>query len=192
MRNTQGIGGNNRLEHGLATTRNADGRHADSGCGSPQGIRLILDLNSDGLQEYLSSVVDDFNPAASTDLGIRGYADKLTRLGRTIAAVSDSPDTRRIAGILAGYFNSPEQGFSYVSAFHVRRPFRRMHIGRMLMDKAMEISRAAGFRSLRLKVDKSNDAGISFYEWYGFTKIGENAKQFEMDFNLIGNLNDGM
>ena len=150
----------------------------------PQEIHLVLDLTSDDLQKYLSSVVNDFNPAASTVLGIRGYADKLTQRGRTIAAVSDSPDAGGIVGILAGYFNSPEQGFSYVSAFHVRRPFRRMHIGRMLMDKAMDISRANGFGALRLKVDKTNLAGIVFYDRYGFVKIGEDAKQFEMEYTL--------
>ena len=87
-------------------------------------------------------------------------------------------------GIIAGYFNNPSQGFSFVSAFHVRIPFRRMHIGRMLMDKAVEISRDAGFKELRLKVNKGNLLGLGFYERYGFVKIGEVEKQFEMGYNL--------
>lgn len=136
------------------------------------------------LRSYLSSVSDDFNPAAETTLGIQGYANKLTTRGRTIAAVAKSLDREVAMGILAGYFNNPAQGFSFVSAFHVRIPFRRMHIGRMLMDKAVEISREAGFTELRLKVNKGNNAGLGFYERYGFVKIGEEEKQFEMSYNL--------
>lgn len=145
---------------------------------------MIRILSSADLQEYLSSVSSDFNPAAKTTLGIQGYAEKLTRQGITIAATSDSFDTEGVLGILAGYFNNPGQGFSFVSAFHVRRPFRRMHIGKMLMDKAVGISIDSGFKTLRLKVDKDNGAGIGFYERYGFVKIGESGTQFEMSFDL--------
>ena len=145
---------------------------------------LIRVLSSDDLREYLSSVSNDFNPAAKTLLGIPGYADKLTQLGITIAATSDSSGMEGVLGILAGYFNNPGQGFSFVSAFHVRRPFRRMHIGKMLMDKAVEISINSGFKMLRLRVDKDNGAGIGFYERYGFIKIGETENQFEMSFDL--------
>lgn len=148
------------------------------------GKCMIRILSSADLQEYLSSVSSDFNPAAKTTLGIQGYAEKLTRQGITIAATSDSFDTEGVLGILAGYFNNPGQGFSFVSAFHVRRPFRRMHIGKMLMDKAVGISIDSGFKTLRLKVDKDNGAGIGFYERYGFVKIGESGTQFEMSFDL--------
>ena len=154
------------------------------GFGGPQGIRLVLDLTADELRGYLDSVAGDFNPAAATSLGIRGYVYKLTRKGRTIAAVADLPDGGAIIGILAGYFNNPAQGYSYVSAFHVRIPFRRMQIGRMLMDRAVEISRDAGFKELRLKVNKGNHPGLGFYERYGFVKTGEEEKQFEMGYDL--------
>ena len=145
---------------------------------------VIRVLSSDDLQKYLSSVSNDFNPAEKTTLGIQGYAEKLTRQGLTIAAFSDSSGMESILGILAGYFNNPCQGFSFVSAFHVRPPFRRMRIGKTLMDKAVEISIDSGFETLQLKVDKDNGAGIGFYERYGFVKIGENENQFEMSFDL--------
>ena len=41
------------------------------------------------------------------------------------------------------------------------------------MDKAVEISRIGGFKSIRLKVGKSNLGGIGFYERFGLVKIGE-------------------
>ena len=144
---------------------------------------VILDMGADDLYEYLSSVIDDFNPSAASPYGLQGYVEKLIRNGRVIAAISVT-STKEVAGILAGYFNNPEQGFSYVSAFYVRVPFRRMHIGTMLMDKAVEISRVGGFKSIRLKVDKPNLVGIGFYERFGFVKIGEDEKQFEMNYSL--------
>lgn len=144
---------------------------------------MVIDLTCEELRSYLLGVSSDFNPAAETTLDIRGYADKLTSRGRTIAAARDSVG-RDLMGILAGYFNNPAQGFSFVSAFHVRVPFRRMHVGRLLMDKAVEISRDGNFKELRLKVDKTNDVGIAFYERYGFIKINEDEKQFEMSYNL--------
>ena len=146
----------------------------------------VRPLTVDDLFEYLSFIADDFNPAADTALGMRGYADKLTSRGRAFAAVANSPDggVGEIMGILAGYFNNPSQGFSFVSAFHVRIPFRRMHIGRLLMDKAVEISRQGNFKELRLKVDKTNGLGRAFYERYGFVNINEDEKQFEMSYSL--------
>lgn len=151
---------------------------------SQQWINLVTDLGTDDVFEYLSSVVDDFNPAADTTLGMRGYANKLTSRGCTIAAVANSRDRGGIMGILAGYFNDPSRQSSFVSAFHVRIPFRRMHIGRILMDKAVELSHDGGFKELRLKVYKDNDVGISFYERYGFVKTNEDATQFEMSYSL--------
>ena len=144
----------------------------------------FANLTSKELQGYLSAVSDDFNPAADAMLGIQDYVNKLASLGRTIAVVANSLDGEMVMGILAGYFNNPSQGFSYISAFHVRISFRRMHIGRLLMDKAVEISREAGFHELRLKVNKDNDSGLSFYKRYGFVVINEDAKQFEMNYKL--------
>ena len=150
-----------------------------------------VDIGFDALYGYLSSVIDDFNPGATSLTGLQGYVEKLVQNGRVIAAITVA-STKVVAGILAGYFNNPKQGFSYVSAFHVLAPFRRMHIGRMLMDKAVEISRAGGFKSIRLKVDKPNHGGIGFYERFGFVKIDEDEKQFEMDYSLRGNTYDRM
>lgn len=144
---------------------------------------VMLDIGTDELYAYLSSVIDDFNPGAASPSGLRGYVEKLAQNGRVLAAIP-ATSTRVVAGMLAGYFNNPEQGFSYVSAFHVRVQFRRMHIGKMLMDKAIEISRIGGFKSIRLKVDKSNFGGIGFYGRFGFVKIGEDDKQFEMTYDL--------
>lgn len=186
------IGGHSEFGHDPATPCHVEDFPVYSGPRVRPGIRLVLDLSSDDLRNYLVAVSGDFNPAAETTLDIRGYADKLAQKGRTIAAVWDAPGGERIMGILAGYFNNPGQGFSYVSAFHVRLPFRRMHIGRMLMDKAVEISRDAGFEAVRLKVDKTNAAGIGFYERNGFARIGEDSKQFEMYRDLRGNGHDGM
>lgn len=144
---------------------------------------ITLDMGVEAVYGYLSSVINDFNPSAASPSGLQGYVKKLVHNGRVIAAISVT-STTVVAGILAGYFNNPEQGFSYVSAFHVRIPFRRMHIGKMLMDKAVEISRVGGFKSIQLKVDKSNLGGIGFYERFGFIKIGEDEKQFVMNYNL--------
>ena len=57
-----------------------------------QWIHLVLDLTSDDVENYLSSVSSDFNPAAETSLGIKGYSDKLAGKGRTIAAIENAPD----------------------------------------------------------------------------------------------------
>ena len=146
-------------------------------------FNLKLDMGVDALYEYLWSVIDDFNPSASSPSGLQGYVEKLVQNGRVIAALSPT-SARTVVGILAGYFNKPEQGFSYVSAFHVCVAFRKMHIGKMLMEKAVEISRVGGFKSIRLKVDKSNLVAIGFYARFGFVKIGEDAKQFIMTYNL--------
>ena len=143
----------------------------------------VVDMKAADLRDYLSSVIDDFNPSAETPLGLQGYVEKLVRNGRVIAAISTtSPEV--VAGIIAGYFNNPTQGFSFVSAFHVRIPFRRMRLGRMLMDEVVNISRGIGFEEVRLKVDKLNGVGIAFYERYGFFKMSEDDRQFEMAYSL--------
>jgi ribosomal protein S18 acetylase RimI-like enzyme len=146
-------------------------------------ISFAHDLPFDDLQKYLNIVSNDFNPAADAGLGIAGYADKLTRLGRTIAVISNVPDEGTM-GIIAGYFNNPDQGFSFISAFHVRPQFRRRHLGKLLMDKAVEVSRDAGFDSVRLKVNKTNVNGIAFYLKYGFVIVNEDVRQFEMSYDI--------
>lgn len=156
-----------------------------------EAIRMVVDLPYEDVYGYFNSICDDFNPAAQTSLGIRSYVEKLMKRGRIIAAVVNTLSRNGIVGVLAGYFNNPQQGFSFVSAFHVCIPFRRMHVGRMLMDKAVEISREANFKAIRLKVDKSNNGGIFFYERYGFVKIGDDKDQFIMNFSLPERLRQG-
>ena len=52
------------------------------------------------------------------------------------------------------------------------------------MGKAVSFAAEQGFQSVRLKVGKNNPIAIAFYESVGFSKIGEDSLQNEMQLTL--------
>ena len=146
----------------------------------PKVAVYLSRMTENDLYSYLREAACDYEPMLDTVVNLCEYSRKLVSLGTVFSAEVDGT----VVGVLAGYFNKKDLGFAFVSQFHVRKQFRRMHIGRMLMDKAISFATEQGIRSVRLKVGKNNPTAIAFYESVGFGKIGEDSLQNEMQLSL--------
>lgn len=71
---------------------------------------------------------------------------------------------------------------------YIRKKFRRKGHGRMLLEKAIELSRKLGYHKIRLDTLESMQAATHLYQSYGFQEIEpyrlnplSGAKYFELD-----------
>lgn len=135
-------------------------------------------------KSYLHEVAGDFNPPLDQETDIDAWCDRMSEYGRLL--VEYDLTTSRASGILSGYFNRAEQGYAFISIFHVRRDARRQGVGRNLMNRAVEYARSLGFSTLRLNVKKNNSNAITFYKHYGFNAIGADDRRYFMEYNLKG------
>ena len=72
------------------------------------------------------------------------------------------------AGLIANDFISRQDLFPWLCALYVEQDMRGRALGRLLIDRAREDARAAGFQKVYLCTDH-----VGYYEKYGFTYIGD-------------------
>lgn len=71
-------------------------------------------------------------------------------------------------GYAAIYVNDLENNVAYITMIGVVDSVQGLHIGSMLMDKCIEISKMNGMRKIRLEVSTDNKKAIRFYYHKGF------------------------
>lgn len=85
-------------------------------------------------------------------------------------------------GVLAGYYKIilnqphaalPQQPATYMERLYVLKEHYGAQLGQQLMHHAVEVSKAAGEKSMWLNVWQGNHRAIRFYEKCGFQKIAE-------------------
>jgi len=78
---------------------------------------------------------------------------------------------------------NPRQAYDHVADFsvYVERQCRGRGIGRQLLDRLIELARAAGYHKMVLSALASNDAGVRLYERAGFARVGVYHEQGELD-----------
>jgi ribosomal-protein-alanine N-acetyltransferase len=77
------------------------------------------------------------------------------------------------SGTLAGYFlMMPAVDEAHLLNITVSAEFQRQGIGRLLLDKVIELARAKGLRSILLEVRPSNTHALAVYRHCGFAEIG--------------------
>ncbi len=76
-----------------------------------------------------------------------------------------------------GSAQSEEKGnkFLEVERIYVRQAFQKLGLGRVLMDKAVEIAKTSGKSSIWLGVWEKNEKAIAFYEKKGFVRTGAHS-----------------
>jgi phosphinothricin acetyltransferase len=78
---------------------------------------------------------------------------------------------------------NPRQAYDHVADFsvYVERQCRGRGIGRQLLDRLIELARAAGYHKMVLSALASNDAGVRLYERAGFARVGVYHEQGQLD-----------
>ena len=62
-----------------------------------------------------------------------------------------------------------EEGVCEMKRLYVRPAFRKLGIGRLLVNKILEVAKEKGFKKMKLDTLKKLEAAIDLYNSYGFT-----------------------
>ena len=98
---------------------------------------------------------------------IRSIAQKVCHNGCLLLSEVDGEH----AGIAAFYANDYDTYKAFLSLLAVKDRFRRIGIGRALLESVQSISLAAGMRELILEVRCNNHQAVGFYKWLGFQPV---------------------
>lgn len=71
-------------------------------------------------------------------------------------------------GYVAFYANDSNRKTAYISNIGVCEDYQRNHIGSMLMEKCLAVSKHQGMEKIRLEVLITNEKAISFYKHWKF------------------------
>jgi len=103
------------------------------------------------------------------------YAFPWTR-GNFLDSIDSGYETwiiRDGSNALAGYFLLMQaMDEAHLLNITVSAEFQHRGLGRMLLDKVVELSRSKAIRSVLLEVRPSNQHALSIYKRYGFSQIG--------------------
>ena len=93
------------------------------------------------------------------------------------------PDRERIAGIAKSSLLAEFPGERYVESFWVRPSYRRLHIGRRILDSIIVEARKEQSKAIRLSVLTSNDQAMKAFRNLGFSTVVE-ARSSESEICL--------
>lgn len=80
-------------------------------------------------------------------------------------------------GYVAFYANDVINYSAYITLICVAKKFQRYHLGSMLMEECIRVSRKAGMKQIRLEVLKRDEHAIAFYKAFGFYIMEEDTLQ---------------
>lgn len=90
------------------------------------------------------------------------YAQKLLTQAENYCARLQN----NIVGFISLYAN--QRHTAYISIIAVKKGNKRLGIGSMLINKAIEIATEKGMKQIKLEVDNQNVSAIAFYKMHGF------------------------
>ncbi|MBN2073348.1 MAG: GNAT family N-acetyltransferase, partial [Actinobacteria bacterium] len=84
----------------------------------------------------------------------------------------------RIAGVCQVLRSFDECKKAFIHSFYIEKSFRRKGIGKLLLERMLEILRSCGFESVELTVDPLNIAAVELYSGSGFKKAGSRKDEY--------------
>ena len=100
-----------------------------------------------------------------------------------IAETHPEKEAQSILGVIAGYFE--EEGRVWLELLTVSKEFRRIGIGKALINQVCEIGTSKNYRGCFVDVDISNSGAITFYKKCGFKQVGEIKYYFYDDTDAL-------
>ena len=114
------------------------------------------------------------------NVNLRLHAEKLRKFATTIEIWYDE----ELVGLCACYMNNIESGVSFISHIAIHPGFKRIGLGKKIIDTTIQGARLKGFQKLQLEVSKENSAAIAFYTKQKFVIIEDRESKFLMSLDL--------
>jgi ribosomal-protein-alanine N-acetyltransferase len=76
-------------------------------------------------------------------------------------------------------------GEAHIVTLAVRESRRRCGLGELLLIRAIDVAMANGQEVITLEVRRTNDAAVSLYEKYGFSRAGLRRRYYENDEDAV-------
>ncbi len=137
----------------------------------PQEIRLlrVYAAEIEELKEYVEALYaydEDFDSMINIDEGVKS----LLRHENLATAYFIKLDDERIGYVILTRYHSVEKGglTIYIDELYVEETFRRMGVGRKIMDKIFDIARIEGAKALWAQAEPYNKAAQEFFLSKGF------------------------
>lgn len=126
------------------------------------------------VKDYCISI-NNYNPDS-----FDSWFNKINGIGNIIAITYS-----KIIAFLLLYCTQKDIKDGYICNVYVLDQYRGLGLSVRLLDKAVDVCKSLGFKSVSLHVSEDNEKAIYIYERYGFEKTGgiklvDNDKQLEM------------
>lgn len=134
------------------------------------------------IAETINSFVSLFSSLSSPDFGFDQYCEKIARSGEVIKYITNDD----CVGFCVYYNNDFSSHKAYISLIGVDVKFQGNGIGNQLLQYVKRDSKRLKMQRIELRVNKSNDKAIAFYERNGFHIMGDEIdnNQYLMAMNL--------
>lgn len=76
----------------------------------------------------------------------------------------------QLAGYVAFYANNMENKVAFITLICIADGFQRLHLGTMLMDECIKMSKEIGMEQIELEVLRQDINAICFYKHYDFVE----------------------
>lgn len=121
--------------------------------------------------QFLIEIDPDFHPSLSERLTLKSnvktlndYAEKLIKNGHVLICENDSV----IIGAIAFYANDIINNFSYISILGINNKYRKLGLGKLLINACLECVRKIGISKVRVETWEKNEAALNLYKKLGF------------------------
>lgn len=126
--------------------------------------------------DHLNECDNSFIPPLSSRVDLRSYAKKIVNHAVTFEAWNE----RKLAGLLAAYFNNSEKRVGYITNVSVLPEFAGKGIGSKLLLRCFHHALKENYPEICLEVNRANIKAISLYRKHNFTQTDEKGDDLIM------------
>ena len=107
---------------------------------------------------------ENFIPHLEKKVNIHEYSRKIVEKAVTFEAWADGI----LAGLVAAYFNDPENRIGYITNVSRMKRYAGLGIVSVLMNLCIRYAKQRNFKEIRLEVHMDNVAAVNLYRESGF------------------------
>ncbi|MGZ3861850.1 MAG: GNAT family N-acetyltransferase [Bacteroidia bacterium] len=130
---------------------------------------------------HLTACDNNFIPHLSKKVNLVEYSKKIADNAITFEAWS-GPE---LVGLIAAYFNDPQNNKGYITSVSVLPRFENKGIASSLMRNCIFYATQKNFKEINLEVARDNASAIALYKKFNFAEEGARSETLAMKLNLL-------